>query len=141
MLAVLDPLLVVFGAVVRPRDQDEGFPGDADNDVEDTASLSIALEGGCVLNVIACWTLRGPRPPAQVHGSEGALFAMDDGLLHIAADGTESRVEVPAVTRTITDDFVAHVRDGAELPAPAAEVIESVKVLEACYRTIDPMRP
>ena len=118
---------------------DGGFPGDADNDVEDTASLSIALEGGCVLNVIACWTLRGPRPPAQVHGSEGALLAMDDGLLHLAADGTETRVEVPPVTRTITDDFVAHVRDGAQLPAPAAEVIESVKVLEACYRTIDPL--
>ena len=118
---------------------DAGFPGDGDNDVEDTASLSIALEGGCVLNVIACWTLRGPRPPAQVHGSEGALFAMEDGLLHISADGTENRLEVPPVTRTITDDFVAHVRDGADLPAPASEVIESIKVLEACYRTIDPL--
>ena len=42
-----------------------------------------------MLSVIACWTLRGPRPRAQVHGSEGALFAMDDGLLLLAADGTD----------------------------------------------------
>ena len=144
------------------RMMDAGFPGDADNDVEDTASLSIALEGGAVLNVIACWTLRGPRPPAQVHGSEGALFALDDGLLLVAADGTETRLEVPAVERTITDDFVDYVLaqgsiaegnatatqesppasespSGVALPAPAHEVIESVKVLEACYGTIDPL--
>ena len=118
---------------------DAGFPDDADNDVEDTASLSIAMRGGCVLSVIAGWTLRGPRPPTQIHGSEGALFATGDGLLLVGGDGAERPLDVPPVTRTITDDFVEHLRSGAPLPAPAHEVIESVKVLEACYRTIDPL--
>jgi predicted dehydrogenase len=46
---------------------------------------------------------------------------------------------VPPVERTITDDFVDALRHGGPLPAPGREVLESVKVLEACYRTIDPL--
>ena len=142
----VDVLLWLVGGTVKAaygvggrHMMEAGFPGDTDNDVEDTASLSIALEGGCVLNVIACWTLRGPKPPTQVHGSDGALFATGDGLLMIDGNGGERRLDTPPVTRTITDDFVDHLRAGGPLPAPADEVIESVKVLEACYGTIDPL--
>ena len=40
---------------------------------------------------------------------------------------------------TGTDDFVDHVRGEGPLPAPVGEVIESIRVLEACYQTIDPL--
>lgn len=108
-------------------------------DVEDTAAIAVSLKGGAVLQVTATWALRGSRPPAEVHGTAGALIAADDHLRHLAADGTERRLPTPPVRRTITDDFVAHLLDGAPLPAPGSEVIESVKVLEACYGAMEPL--
>ena len=123
----------VGGANVLRRD----FADDPQVDVEDTASIIVALEGGVVLHVDASWTLSGPRPPAEVQGTEGAMWASSDGLWVQRLGAEPEQVPVPEVTRTITDDFVDHVRTGSPLPAPAAEVLESVKVLEACYRTID----
>ena len=108
-------------------------------DVEDTATIAISLEGGAVIQVTATWALRGSRPPAEVQGTDGALIAEGERILHIAADGTQKRLEIPPVERTITDDFVAHLLDGGPLPAPGGEVIESVKVLEACYAAMDPL--
>jgi len=108
-------------------------------DVEDTAAIAVSLEGGAVLQVTATWALRGSRPPAEVQGTEGALIVEADRIVHIAADGTQKRLEIPPIERTITDDFVDAVLHGAPLPAPGTEVIESVKVLEACYAAMDPL--
>jgi predicted dehydrogenase len=109
-------------------------------DVEDTAALVVGLEGGGVLQVTATWTLRGRRPPAEVQGSEGALFAEGPELTLVGADNNARSLPVPPVERTITDDFVEALRGNGPLPAPGRQVLESVKVLEACYRTIDPLR-
>jgi len=114
-----------------------GFGEEAD--VEDTAAIVVGLQGGAVLQVTATWTLRGPRPPVEIQGTQGALIAEGDGILQLSAEGTQTRLTVPPVHRMITDEFVSSLLQGTPLPAPGREVIESVKVLEACYRTIDPL--
>jgi len=108
-----------------------------DADVEDTAIAVAKLADGGVLRVTASWKRRrGDREPTEVHGKEGSLIARGDGLTLVRKDGSEEMCPVPPVERTITDDFVQAVLEDTEPPAPGHEVIESVKVLEGCHRTM-----
>lgn len=110
-----------------------------DADVEDTAIAIAKLEDGGVLRVTASWKRRrGDREPTEIHGTEGSLIARGDVLTLVRKDGSEETCPVPPVEHTITDDFVRAVLKDIEPPAPGREVIESVKVLEGCYRTMLP---
>lgn len=90
-------------------------------------------------NVPATFALSGITPgivfELTFHGERGRLRATDRSLIEWTEDGWEHALRLPESATTIDADFVAAVRDGEPACCPAAEAIETVRLLEAIARS------
>jgi predicted dehydrogenase len=98
-------------------------------------AAAIRLTNGTPVALAVSGISPGTRFALSYYGEEGRLHATDQLLEEERFDGYRHQIPLPAATETIDSNFVASLVSDSPLCCPAAEALETVRLLEAIGRS------